>query len=266
MELEAYLKRIEYRGVLEPTFSVLCKLHKQHLLTIPYENLDIHLGRYMPLDPEHSFTKLVTQKRGGWCYEMNSLFAWALREIGFKVNFIEGAVLRSERGDKARRNHLVLRVELDKPYLADVGFGDGFLEPIPLVEGTYQQEKRTFELKELSGYWRFFNDTKGSAATYDFWLEPVSLEYFAHTCHDLQTSPESGFVQVTVCQGFTETSIVSLKGAVLKELTSEGLREVTISSGERYRDMLREYFGLELDVTKLWSKVWASHLAWRELS
>ncbi len=92
MNLDAYLARIGYRGSLEPTPGTLRDLHCAHLLTIPYENLDIHLGRTLPLGEADIFSKLVTQKRGGWCFEMNGLFAWALRELGFVVTLLVAGV------------------------------------------------------------------------------------------------------------------------------------------------------------------------------
>jgi N-hydroxyarylamine O-acetyltransferase len=81
----------------------------------------------------------VTRRRGGWCYEMNGLMDWALREIGFKVTRMAGGVMRASVGDGVVGNHLVLKVDLDRPYLADVGFGDGLVEPIPIEPGRTKQ-------------------------------------------------------------------------------------------------------------------------------
>ncbi len=139
MNIDSYLKRINYTGSLEPTLETLRNIHRQHLLSIPYENLDIHLGRRFELNQEHFFKKLVFEKRGGWCYEMNGLLAWVLRELGFEVQYLSGTVGREQKGNLAEGNHLVLLVHLDKPYIADVGFGDGILEPLPLQEGVYRQ-------------------------------------------------------------------------------------------------------------------------------
>jgi N-hydroxyarylamine O-acetyltransferase len=85
MILQTYLTRIGYTGSLEPNPETLNALQEAHLSSIPYENLDIHLGRTLPLGETRAYEKLVLEQRGGWCFEMNTLFAWALRQIGFAV-------------------------------------------------------------------------------------------------------------------------------------------------------------------------------------
>src|SRR5262249_39813398 len=131
MQLNDYLARIGYTDSPAVNLETLTALHRAHLLKITYENLDIHLGRYLTLDERAIFEKIVTNRRGGWCYEMNGLFAWALREMGFSVRLMASAVNRVVNGDGAERGHLILLVEIDRPYLADVGFGNGFLTPLP---------------------------------------------------------------------------------------------------------------------------------------
>ena len=98
MKLENYLQRIHYTGPLAPTEATLRQLHRAHLLAIPYENLDIHLGRRLTLEIEHVYTKIVDRGRGGWCYEMNGLFAWALRELGFDVTLLGSSVGEPAQG------------------------------------------------------------------------------------------------------------------------------------------------------------------------
>ena len=149
MDLNAYLKRINYKGSLEPSFDTLRALHRAHLLNITYENLDIHLGRSLVLDEDVIFEKIVREGRGGWCFEMNGLFAWVLRELGFEVRLLGGAVNRILRGDETKLGHLLLLVNLGKPYLADVGFGNGFLEPLPLSQGSVWQDFLEFQLERL---------------------------------------------------------------------------------------------------------------------
>ena len=114
MNIEAYLQRINYEGGLEPNLETLTNLHRAHLLAIPYENFDIHLGRRLELGEQYFYNKLVLQKRGGWCYEMNGLFAWVLHEIGFEVQLLAGAVRSStQKIVNEVGNHLVLLVQLD---------------------------------------------------------------------------------------------------------------------------------------------------------
>jgi N-hydroxyarylamine O-acetyltransferase len=262
MQLASYLDRIGYRGPLEPTSATLRALHRAHVLAIPYENLDIHLGQRLVLDQQRIFDKIVGQRRGGWCYEMNGLFAWALREIGFPVQLLAGSVSRAALGDRAEGNHLVLLVQLERPYLVDVGFGNGLLDPLPLAAGEHRQGFLTYRLRREGERWEFENHAYGGAG-FDFTLASHTLADFAAQCHMLQTDPESGFVRVTVCHRFMPDSLLSLRGAVLSTATQDGLRIHTITSAEEYVRTLREQFDLQLPATTtLWPKIWERHLAW----
>jgi N-hydroxyarylamine O-acetyltransferase len=274
--LNAYSDRIGYTGPVAPTLDVLRAIHRAHLLNVTYENLDIHLGWPLTLDLPAIFDKIVNRKRGGWCYEMNGLLAWALREIGFDVRLLGGSVNRARLGDAAEGNHLVLLVQLDRPWLADAGFGNSILEPLPLVEGEHAQNGFVFRLQRTppptpplwggekrSERWFFQNQPRGGAG-FDFTLEPRELGDFTERCAWLQTSPESGFVRVAVCHRMRQDGIVSLRGAVLQHVTPDGVAERVIEAEDDYRRVLEDEFDLDLgdDVHRLWPKVWASHLVW----
>lgn len=263
MNLDAYLKRIDYRGGLELNPETLRALHRAHLLAIPYENLDIHLGRPLSLDEKAIFQKLVLEKRGGWCYEMNGLFAWALREAGFEPRLLAGAVNRDKIGGEAERNHLALLVELDSAYLVDVGFGNGFLEPLILREGTQRQGFLAYHLERLDNdWWRYRQNHAGP--NYDFTLAPRLLEDFSEQCRHLQTSPDSGFVRLSVCQRFTPGAVLSLRGAVMQTVSAGGSSECVIETFEDYREAITEKFKLPLtNLEPLWERVWRGHLAWQ---
>jgi N-hydroxyarylamine O-acetyltransferase len=276
LSLAAYLQRIGYAGPIEPSFAVLRDVHRAHLLTIPYENLDIHLGRPLSLNIGTIYDKIVNRRRGGWCYEMNGLLAWALREIGFEVHLVSGAVNRARAGDLAEGNHLVLLVQLDQPYVADAGFGNAFLEPLPLIEGEHEQHgfrfrlERTHSPPRLSGEglgegWIFHNHAFGGAG-YDFTTTPRSIEDFAERCQWLQSSPESGFVRVSVCHRFTEHGYITLRGLMLETVSPNEVHTRTINDIVDYRDVLCNQFGLVLDsdIDRLWQKARGSHLEWLE--
>ncbi len=261
MEIDAYLERINYRGKRTPTLETLNALHKAHLLAISYENLDIHLGRRLTLDANDIFEKIVTRQRGGWCFEMNGLFAWALRELGFSVTLLASAVGRETAGDKAERNHLILLVQLERPYLVDVGFGNGIIYPLPLEVGTYQQSYLDYKLTSADGEWHFTNHAYGGPG-FDFNLQPRQMSDFAERCHYLQTSPESGFVRVVVCHRFTPQGMMSLRGAVLRTISEAGAHNETIEDEATYRQTLREKFDLRLpdaEISTLWEIVWRKH-------
>ena len=263
MNLDAYLARIEYTGPRTADLQTLIALHRAHLRSIPYENLDIHLGRSLSLDESAIFAKLVTARRGGWCYEMNGLFAWALEDLGFEVTRLASCVGR-QSPDTEDGAHLILMVKLDCPYLADVGFGHGLLEPIPLEAGTYQQDYLTYRLAPKGDRWFFTNHAYGGPGI-DFTLRPRSMSDFATHCHNMQTSSESWFVQSTVCHRAASRRLLSLRGAVLRTVTEEGPTERVIDSRADYQLTLREQFGLSLadtDVATLWDLVWQRHVAW----
>lgn len=262
MHLAAYLDRIGNAGPLRPDFETLRALHRAHLLAIPYENLDIHLGRRLTLDEAQIFAKLVSARRGGWCFEMNGLFAWALRQIGFSVHLLAGSVNRAVLGDAAEGNHLVLLVELERPYLADVGFGNGFLEPLPLAPGSYRQGFLSYQLAREGERWQFQNHEHGGPG-FDLTLEPHRLGDFAAQCHTLQTAPSSGFVRATVCQRFTPEGIIALRGAVLTRVGATGTTSWTVSTATEYATLLEAEFGLQIpEAAALWERVWERHQAW----
>jgi N-hydroxyarylamine O-acetyltransferase len=263
VELQRYFARISYGGSLDPTFETLAAVHRAHLLSIPYENLDIHLGRPLSLDPTAMFTKLVADRRGGWCYEMNGLLGRVLAAMGFDVRYVSGAVHRAIRGDAAVGNHLVLIATLDRPWIVDVGFGDGFLEPLPLEPGTYRQGFLEYRVSCDGNWWRVDNHAYGGADGFDFTLEPRTLDTFAAQCHTLQTSPESAFVQTTVCERFLPNGLIMLRGAVLREVTAAGVVIHTVQDADEYVRVLNDRFALDLpEMRALWHTVWERHLEW----
>ena len=266
MNLKAYLTRIDYHGSLQPTFETLRALHRSHLYAIPYENLDIHLGRKLTLDPDHIYHKIVEERRGGWCYEMNGLFSQALRQMGFDVTLLGSSVgSPAQGGVDGDLDHLILLVQVDKqPWLADVGFGKGLLDPIPLQVGEIQQNYLHYRLEQEGENWYFHNQPEGGPG-FGFTLLPRTYAGFASCCHELQTSPDSGFVRTTVCHRFTADGLVSLRGAILKRVAARGVEEEEIQTLERYRSVINTVFGLDATLAdQLWDGVEERHRKWKE--
>src|SRR5581483_1774514 len=137
-----YLKRINYHGSLEPTLQTLQALHEAHLLAVPFENLDIHLGRKILLDEASLWTKIVEQRRGGFCYELNGMFAWLLRALGFRVSMLSADVARDTGEFGPEFDHLTLLVHLEEDWLADVGFGNSFRQPLQMQDLLMQAQSR----------------------------------------------------------------------------------------------------------------------------
>ncbi|MBY0421933.1 MAG: arylamine N-acetyltransferase, partial [Parvularculaceae bacterium] len=117
MRIERYLGRIGFAGAPAANLETLRAMHRGHALRIPYENLDVQLGRPVSRDPTRAFEKIVEGVRGGWCFEMNGVFSAALDAVGFRVRRLAGAVMREMLGDDAIGNHLVILVDLDETYL-----------------------------------------------------------------------------------------------------------------------------------------------------
>jgi N-hydroxyarylamine O-acetyltransferase len=262
MNLAAYLDRIGHSGSVAPDLATLRAVHRAHLYAIPYENFDVQLGRPVTTDPIAAFDKLVTRRRGGWCYEMNGLLGWALGEIGFDVTRMAGGVMRVVRGDVVIGNHLVLKVEVDgRPWIADVGFGDGALDPYPLEPAAFDSEDYPFRLElQDDGFWRFHNHPFGGAPSFDFQDTPAAEEQLAERCAWLQTSPDSNFVLNAVAQRHRPGRLLMMRGRVLRAATPAGTQDRLIDSADEYVAVLKNEFDLDLpEAAGLWPKIVARH-------
>ncbi len=125
----SYLDRIGHRGPTPLSLESLRRLHKKHLLSIPFENLDIHLGCPIILSQDAFYEKIIAHKRGGFCYELNGSFAALLTSLGFKVRMLSARVARKNGGFTPEFDHMTLLVTMKDRWLADVGFGESFTEP-----------------------------------------------------------------------------------------------------------------------------------------
>ncbi len=266
LELSAYLERIAFPGRPKPDLATLQALSRHHLLAIPYENIDVQLGRKLTTDPAAAYARIVGKgRRGGWCYEMNGLFGWALKEIGFDVTRLASGVARSMKGEVALGNHLILRVELGEahPILADVGLANGPQGPYPIVEGPFTIEGYEYRLERLEdGLWRFHNHPEGMAPNFDFSGEPGDDEAaLTRTCAVLQTAPESPFVQNLVCMRFVDGGENQLRGRVVRYVRGgKTASERTLGSADDLMAALERDFGIvEPEAADLWPKICARH-------
>lgn len=262
MRLESYLERIGYEGNVKPDLDCLKKIHLHQALSVPYEDLDIQLERPVDQDIERVFDKIVRNRRGGWCYELNGLLHWALEEIGFDVTRCVAGVLRSERGDAILGNHLILLVQLDDLYLADLGLGDGIREPVPIKPGSYVQGDLVFRLEKLDDdYWRFHNHDFGDPASFDFKPIPANEQLLTDKCHSLQHDADSAFVQNLACQIMATNSVTCLTGQVLRHNTCVGTKKKLLNSAEELEDTLVKVFGIrDPDTKAVWPRVRRRHI------
>ena len=248
MDTTAYLERIGYRGSLEPTAETLRGLHLAHLLAVPFENLSIHAGEAIVLDDAALFDKIVARRRGGFCYELNGLFAALLRSLGFEVEMLSAGVAKSSGEFSHEFDHMTLVVKLEERWLADVGFGDSFVEPLRLDErGEQRQGVRAYRIVEDGDRLTLFQREPGGEweAQYRFKLTPRVYADYAERCHFQQTSPESHFTSGRVCTLLTPGGgRVTLRGLRLIETDASGRRERELAGEEEYASALGERFGV----------------------
>jgi N-hydroxyarylamine O-acetyltransferase len=248
LNVPAYLERIDYAGPTAPAPETLRALHRAHLLAVPFENLDIHLGRAIVCDEAHFLHKIVGERRGGFCYELNGAFAALLGALGFQVALLSARVPRADGSDGPEFDHLTLRVDLDEPWLADVGFGEGFREPLRLKPGVEQpQMGRIYRLADVEAMFRLEVMTGDKwKSEYSFTLQPRQLSDFAAMCHYHQTSPESHFTRNRICSMATVEGRVTLSNDKLIE-TRYGIRQEQVLAGDQeWHQKLAERFGVIL--------------------
>jgi len=157
LDLDAYLARVGYPGDLAPTGQTLTGLHRAHVAAIPFENVDIVLGRGTSVDLDSLQAKLVDRRRGGYCYEHGVLFAAVLERLGYSVDRLLARIGDVHQRPRPR-SHMCLHVRSDtEQWLADVGFGAGLLEPLPWpgTGAAQQQGGWTYQLiSPHAGSWQ----------------------------------------------------------------------------------------------------------------
>lgn len=247
-EVRDYLTRLGLAGPLPPTVETLRELHRAHLLNVPFENLDIHLGRPILLDERRLLGKVVRSRRGGFCYELNGLFAALLRALGFEVTLLSAQVAARDGTLGREFDHLALRVEVGEPFLVDVGFGDAFLDPLRLQPGRVQSEgEKAFRLDQEGEAWTLW-ERRGQepwAVQYRFTLTPRALADFTSMCEYHQTSPDSHFTQAPLVTLLTPAGRVTLRGDRLY-VTAQGRRTERTVSPEERASLLHDQFNLVL--------------------
>jgi N-hydroxyarylamine O-acetyltransferase len=250
LDVKAYLERINYHGSLAATAETLRGLQVAHLLSVPFENLSIHAGEPIVLEDEALFTKIVEQRRGGFCYEANGLFAALLRALGFDVVMLSAEVANAEGGFGPDFDHMALMVTLEQRWLVDVGFGDSFLEPLMIDErGEQVQGNRAYRIIPDGSYLVLTQREDASAweAQYRFTLQPHQYADYAEMCRYHQTSPQSHFTRGSICSRATEHGRVTLSEMRFITTSKNGVRqERTLTSQEEYQTILREHFGVEI--------------------
>ncbi|MFO0844544.1 MAG: arylamine N-acetyltransferase [Gemmataceae bacterium] len=203
LDLDAYLERLDCKDDPQPNTQTLHALHLAHATHIPFENLDVLLGRPVRLDLDSLQAKLVRGRRGGYCFEHNTLFAAALERIGFRVDRLAARVRYRAQG-VLPRTHMLLRVEIEgRSWMCDVGFGgEGLLLPMPMAVGVEcRQFLWTYRLVQEPGYWVWQSRAgEGWHDLHAFTLEPHHPVDFEMANWFVSTHPTSIFRRMLTAQ------------------------------------------------------------------
>lgn len=251
MDINAYLERIQYKGDRSPTLETLAGLQTAHLLTIPFENLDIHLGIPIKLDLPRIYRKMVEHNRGGFCYELNGLFGWLLTELGFNLSLIEAKMYNRDKKELGIPfDHLALLIHLDeKRWLVDVGGGRAFMEPLWIdTEGGQSIRPEEFRIVQGDGNYQLqVNDqVEGWVLRYQFSDQPRAYLDFADGCHYHQTSMETPFIKGRLCTWATANGRITLTDDKLIRW-QDGEKLVTaVTSDQQFQRLLYTHFGIDL--------------------
>jgi N-hydroxyarylamine O-acetyltransferase len=248
MNIPAYLERIQYQGSLTPTAETLRQLQMAHLLTVPFENLSIHARQPIILEDAALFTKIVERRRGGFCYEVNGLFAALLRALGFNVAMLSAGVKRKDGTFGPPFDHMTLLVTLDERWLVDVGFGDSFLEPLRLdLRDAQVQGDRAYRIDTDGTQFTLMqleHPEAGWLPQYRFTDRVYTYSDYADMCQYHQTSAQSSFPRQRICSRATPEGRVTLSDMRLIT-TRHGVREERLVESEaEYAALLHRHFGI----------------------
>lgn len=256
-QLDAYLARIGMSRPNSLDVRSLSQLHRAHLMSFTWEALDAFMGWPSAVDPAAAFTKMVEGRRGGWCYEMNGLFGVALATLGFGVTRLCGGVDREKLGDVAIGNHLTLRVDLDRPYLAEVGVADAIIEPVPLAVGPISQRGFDFSIVPTDGGWlRFNNHARGIAKSFDFRPDHSDEAAMAATHGWLMQDPGSPFTNALAVLRHTTDGYIALQNDCLRRVTAASLTEQRITSADHLAETFETVFDLDIPrFARVWDRL-----------
>lgn len=265
MNIQPILDRLEQPAPARPDLAALRRLHRAWRTRVPYENLDHQLGREISIDPKFLVNKFGPRRRGSSCFQMNGALSLLLRGVGFTVTVIEGAVSRREPSPEDWGNHIALFVEIDgQPWLADVGIGDSFLEPLPLMAGTHRQGALEYRLEQLSDRkWRVHHHPGGTIRSYDIDTTPRRLDEFtanAQTSHPV-------IYQVLLAQHHHEGRELALRSRVFSVTDSSGRQRRVLRDLDEFTDALGR-LAINVDdfgpgtISGLWDKTESQYETW----
>ena len=246
VNIDAYFKRINYEGPREATLSTLSAIQRAHMSSIPFENLDVLLGRGVRLDLESLQRKLVTSKRGGYCFEHSTLLGAVLEQLGFSVERRAARVVLFSGPTEAPRTHMYLTLDLPEgTFVVDPGFG-GFGAPYPLrIDGDttnthwIAREGRNIILR----FKRDGDVVDGWVSDYEERNHPIDFEMGNHMT---ATHPSSPFKQLIMMSIVTPAGRVSVMNRDVTFHDGEDAVPMQLADRRAFRNLLVEYYGFDL--------------------
>lgn len=246
----AYLDRIGFDGPLDGSTKALGEIQRRHLLAVPYENMDILRGQRLSLEVDALFDKVVTRRRGGYCFELNRLFGWLIEQLGYPVEHFFGRFVRGESEAPMRRHHVLVAEAQGQRYLCDVGVGIAIPRlPLRMVTGVEQaQDFGTYKLEvdPLLGWVVYSMEKRGWDWLYAFTEEPQLPVDFVQPTFFCEYAPESIFNKEPMIAIRTEDGRITLDGMTLKRFSREGVEVRMLQNEAELMESLKVNFGIEL--------------------
>ena len=243
----AYLDRMGVTASTAGDAAGLRTLHRKHQMTVPFENLSIHLAEPISLEERDLIDKIVRRRRGGFCYELNGAFALLLEALGARVSRVAARVY-GEAALSPPFDHLALIVRAadgSGPWLADVGFGNHSDYPL-LLDAREDQDDPAGRFRLADADAGDIDVLKDGKPQYRLETRERSLANCVPTCWWQQTSPLSHFTQSTICSRLTPGGRVSISGRMLIQ-TQDGTRtEQQLDTDEALLAAYRDHFGVAL--------------------
>lgn len=249
MNKNEYLRRIGIEeNDIEPNLENLKKLQRQHLLNAPFENLDIHWKRPILLDNDKFYEKIISGKRGGFCYELNGLLFKLLTALGYENKLVSARVFNG-KDFGAEYDHLAILTKIDgEEYLVDAGFGDFTAEPLKFVLDEEQQDKNgNFKLKKHDAEYFEVLKKKGEEWESDYIFKDLArdLSEFAEMCNFHQTSPESHFTLNKLCSIMTDDGRKTLTNNKFIQTKNGVKTETEVNSEQEFDEILEREFRIK---------------------
>jgi len=254
MNLDLYLNRIGFDGPATVSLDCLFELQRAHMLNVPFENLDVYMGRPLKLDPENLFDKIVHKRRGGYCFELNTLYGAALREIGFDVTPILARIWLRNPPETPSLTHMLHKVNIgDQTYISDVGFG-GLTTRVPLNISNPAPVDDCVGLIRLHpcayGQMVQRQTPDGWENQFSFAGEPAILSDILQGNHFTETHPSSHFRHNRFIGLFTEQGRNGLFDLNFTSRAGEALTEKSLADADEWVAFIEQEFGLVLDLSK----------------